>query len=135
VRSDAGLTLIEVLVAALLIGVALLPLMQLYPQIMEADQDVETSMRVGTAAGRKMEELLHRLRADITAVTSGTEACSDLPSCRVEWTITTGASSGTPGVGSLRTITVTSCVDGNGNAACETAELPVHYDAKVTSRP
>ena len=133
--ADEGLTFVEVLVAVLLIGAALVPLMQLYPQILEADQDVESSMRIGTTAGWKMEELIHRLRADINAVSSGGEACSALPSCWVAWTVAAEASSAAQGVGSLKTVSVTACVDRNGNSTCETSEQPVQYDAKVTSRP
>jgi Tfp pilus assembly protein PilV len=134
-NDEAGVTFLEVLVAAFLIGVALVPLMQLYPQIMEADQSSEQSTIVGMAAGRKMEELIHRLRADISGAASGAEACSDVPSCRVEWTIATDASSGVQGVGSLETVSVTACVDADGNGACDASEHPVRYDAKVTSRP
>ena len=134
-KSEAGFTLVEVLVAAFLIGVALVPLMQLYPGILEADQEVETDTRVETVASRKMEEIVNRLRSNISAVTSGAETCSDLPNCRVEWTIATEASSGTQGVGSLVTITVKACVDKNANAACDAGEVQVQDDAKVTSRP
>lgn len=134
-RSEAGLTFIEVLVATMLIGVALVPLIQLYPALLETDREVDTDMRVGTVAGRKMEEIVNRLRADITAVTSGSESCSDFPSCHVEWTITTESSSGVQGVGSLVTAMVTACVDANGNALCDVTDNMVRYDAKVTSRP
>ncbi len=134
-NADAGLTLIEVLVAAFLIGIALVPIMHLYPVALEVDEQIETGLRIGQAASRKMEEIASRLRADINAVTSGSETCSDVPSCRVEWTVATEASSGTQGVGALKTISVTACVDRNGNSACGTDETPVSYDAKVTSRP
>lgn len=133
--SETGLTLVEVLVAAFLIGVALVPLMQLYPQILEADQQSERSTIIGIAAGRKMEELMTRLRADTGSVTSGTEACPDLPSCRVQWTISTDAPGAGPGVGALMTIAVAACVDVDGNGDCGTPENPVRYDAKVTARP
>jgi Tfp pilus assembly protein PilV len=133
--TEAGLTLVEVLVAAFLIGVALVPLMQLYPQILEADQQSERSTIIGAAAGRKMEELIAGLRADIDSVTSGAETCGDLPSCRIEWTISTETSSGAQGVGSLKTVSVASCMDADGSGTCEDLESPVRYDAKVTSRP
>lgn len=132
---QAGLTFIEVLVATFLVGVALVPLVQLYPALLEADQAVDTDTRVGTVAGRKMEEIINRLRADITAVTSGAETCSDFLFCRVEWTITTELSSAVAGVGSLMTIMVTACVDRNGNSLCDGGDIMVRYDAKITSRP
>jgi Tfp pilus assembly protein PilV len=134
-NSEAGLTFVEVVVAALLIGVALVPLMQLYPQILEGDLYAEQGTVLGVAGAREMEELINRLRADINGATSGAAPCTDVPSCRIEWTIATEASSGTQGVGSLKTVSVTACVDANGNSVCDASEHPVRYDAKVTSRP
>lgn len=68
-------------------------------------------------------------------VASGTAACTDLPNCRLVWTIATELSSGTPGVGSLQTVQVVACQDTNGNSACDAGEKQVRYDAKVTTRP
>ncbi|HET6781247.1 MAG TPA: prepilin-type N-terminal cleavage/methylation domain-containing protein [bacterium] len=132
---QAGLTFIEVLVATFLVGVALVPLVQLYPALLEAEQVVDTDTRVGTVAGRKMEEIINRLRTDITSVTSGAETCTDFPSCWIEWTVATESSSAVVGVGSLVTTMVTACTDGNGNNACDGSDITVRYDAKVTSRP
>ena len=134
-KAQAGLTFIEVLVATFLIGVALVPLIQLYPALLETDQVVETDTRVGTVAGRKMEEIITLLRRDITSVTSGAEACADFPSCRVEWTIATESTSAVQGVGSLITMSVVACMDRNGNNACDSGDILIRYDAKVTSRP
>ncbi len=134
-RRASGVTLIEVLVAAGLIALALIPLMQLYPGILAADQESDLEMRVGTVAFRKMEELITRLRDDISSVTSGAESCLDFPGCRVVWTIASELSSGTPGVGQLETVGVVACADSNGNLACDAAEVQVRSDAKVTSRP
>lgn len=134
-KSEAGLTFIEVVVATFLVGVALVPLIQLYPALLETDQQVHTDTRVGMVASRKMEEIINRLRSDITAVASGTEPCSDFPFCRVEWTIATESSSATQGVGSLVTMMVKACRDNNGDSVCDGGDIVVQYDAKVTSRP
>jgi Tfp pilus assembly protein PilV len=69
------------------------------------------------------------------AVGSGTAACTDLPNCRLVWTITTELSSATSGVGTLKTVQVVACQDDNGNSACDGGERRVRYDAKITSRP
>lgn len=135
VKTQAGLTFVEVLVATMLVGVALVPLIQLYPALLETDQEIDTDMRVGTVAGRKMEEIINRLRSDITAVTTGGETCADFPSCWVEWTIGTEFSSAVAGVGSLVTTLVTACVDRNSNSTCDGNDITVRYDAKTTSRP
>lgn len=134
-KAQAGLTFIEVLVATFLVGVALVPLIQLYPALLETGDVVDTDTRVGTVAGRKMEEIVNRLRADITSVVSGAETCTDFPSCRVEWTVAVESTSAVQGVGSLVTLSITACTDRNGNSACDGGDIIVRYDAKVTSRP
>jgi prepilin-type N-terminal cleavage/methylation domain-containing protein len=135
VKRDAGFSLVEVLVAAMIIGLALVPLMQLFPGLLEEGQSDETTMRLGTVAVRQTEALVNSLRGNISSVTSGSATCADLPQCRLVWTITTEASSATPGVGSLVDVSVTACVDANGNGICDAGEPQVRYDAKVTSRP
>jgi prepilin-type N-terminal cleavage/methylation domain-containing protein len=134
-RREAGFSLVEVLVAALIIGIALVPLMQLFPGLLEEGQTDEATMRLGTVAVRQMESLVTSLRANITSVTSGSAACSDLPQCLVVWTVTTEASSAAQGVGSLVDVSVTACADTDGNSVCDAGETQVRYDAKVTSRP
>ncbi len=134
-KREAGFSLVEVLVAALLIGIALVPLMQLFPGLVEEDRTDEITMRLGTVAVRQMESLINSLRGNIGSATSGSTACSDFPQCLLVWTITTEASSATQGVGSLVDVSVTACVDVNSNGACDAGETQVRYDGKVTSRP
>ncbi len=134
-RRDEGFSLVEVLVAALLIAMALVPMMQLFPGLMQADLTDETTMRLATVAVRNMESITTSLRNNIASVASGSATCSDFPKCLVVWTVATAASSATPGVGSLVDVGVTACQDANGNGACGAGETQVHYDAKVTSRP
>ncbi len=134
-RGEAGLTLIEVLVATLLIGVALVPLMQLYPGLLQTNRQDETTMRLGTVAVRQTETIITSLRGNISSVASGAATCADLPACLVQWTIAAEATSAAQGVGQLIDVTVVACVDSNGNSVCDTAEPQVRYDAKVTSRP
>jgi len=135
VRGEAGLTLIEVLVATLLIGLALVPLMQLYPGLLQTNRQDETTMRLGTVAVRQTETIITNLRGNISSVASGGATCADLPACLVQWTIATEATSATSGVGQLIDVTVVACVDSNSNSMCDAGEPQVRYDAKVTSRP
>ena len=135
IRGQHGFTLVELLVAALILGLAIIPLLQVVPGTLAPAQVSETDLRLAAATTRKTEEIVGRLRADITSVTSGAEACADLPNCRLQWTITTELSSAAPGVGSLRTIATIACRDANTNSACDADEAQVRYDTKVTSRP
>jgi prepilin-type N-terminal cleavage/methylation domain-containing protein len=135
VKAQAGFSLVEVLVAALLIGVALVPLMQMFPGLLEEDQTDEVTMQLGAVAVRQTESLVNTLRGNITGAASGSAACPDLPGCRLVWTITTEAASATPGVGRLVDLSVIACVDTDGNGLCDPGETQVRQDAKVTSRP
>jgi prepilin-type N-terminal cleavage/methylation domain-containing protein len=130
-----GFTIVELLVAALILGIAIIPLLQVIPGTLAPAQVSETDLRLGAAATRKTEEIVGRLRSDINSVTSGAEACADLPNCRLQWTIAVELSSVAPGVGSLRTIATIACRDTNANSACDADEAQVRYDTKVTSRP
>ncbi len=134
-RGQGGFTIVELLVAALILGVAIIPLLQVIPGTLAPAQVSETDLRLSAAATRKTEEIVSRLRADITSVTTGAEACADLPNCRLQWTIATELSSVAQGVGSLRTIAAIACRDANANSACDADEALVRYDTKVTSRP
>ncbi|HEV8339766.1 MAG TPA: prepilin-type N-terminal cleavage/methylation domain-containing protein [bacterium] len=135
-RWEDGVSLIEVLVAVTLIGLALIPLMQLYPPALDADREAETGMRLGTVAARKMEDLIQQLRFDITSVVSGSESCAgNLPTCWLEWTVASEASSATMGVGVLIAVNVIACLDGSADLSCGAGEQQARNDAKVTSRP
>jgi prepilin-type N-terminal cleavage/methylation domain-containing protein len=134
-RGQSGFSLVEVLVAALLIAAALVPLMQNFPGLLQENQSDEVAMRLGTVAVRQMESLVNTLRGNITGATSGSAACPDLPACRLVWTVTTEASSATAGVGRLVDVSVIACTDTNGNGVCDPGEAQVRQDAKVTSRP
>jgi type II secretory pathway pseudopilin PulG len=134
-KAQGGFSLVEVLVAALLIATALVPLMQNFPGLLQEGQSDEVAMRLGTVAVRQMESLVNTLRGNIAGAASGGTACPDLPGCRLVWTITTEASSATSGVGSLVDVSVVACADTNGNGVCDPGETQVRQDAKVTSRP
>ena len=61
------MTLVEVLVAAFLIGVALVPLLHLYPGTLGFNVDSEINARLSAAAVRKMEEVIGIIRAPSAA--------------------------------------------------------------------
>jgi prepilin-type N-terminal cleavage/methylation domain-containing protein len=134
-RREDGFSLIEVIVAAMIIGVALVPLMQMMPGLIADDQADEATLQLGTVAVRKMEALTNSLRTNTSAVPSGASVCSDLPRCLLMWTVTTETSTTTQGVGALVDVSVTACVDQHGNGACDAGGPQIRYDAKVTARP
>jgi len=52
VKREGGFTLVEVLVAAMIIAIALVPLMQLFPALLDEGRSDETTRRQGTVAVR-----------------------------------------------------------------------------------
>ena len=134
-QAEAGVTLIELLVAVMLVSIAIMPLLQLVPGTLAPIQVSDSELRLAAVSTRKSEELINRLRSDINSVSTGAEVCTDVPNCRVEWTIATEQSSGITNVGSLKTVTTVACQDRDANGACDPTDDQVRYDAKVTSRP
>ncbi len=65
---EAGVALVEILVALLLVGIALVPLMQLYPNTLGFNLDAEYDLRLSAAATRKTEELIGLLRVPSTQI-------------------------------------------------------------------
>lgn len=133
IRGQRGFTLVELLVAALILGIAIIPLLQIVPGTLAPAQVSETDLRLAAAATRKIEELISLLRSPTPpSIGSYSEACADVPNCRIEWVIALDLSSG---VSWLRTVAVTACQDINGNAFCDSGENQVRFNTKVTSRP
>lgn len=132
--NERGVTLVELLVALALVSIAVIPFLEIFPVTLAGGRTTDVGLRLDGAAVRKTEELISRLRNNENPA-SGSEACTDMPNCRLEWTVATELSSGVTGVGWLRTVAVTACQDSNGNASCESGEEQVRFNTKVTSRP
>ncbi len=133
---EDGVSLIELLAAAFLISIAIVPILTLYPNTLGINRETEYGMILSTVALRKMEENINLMRpSGSVANPNGTATCTDLPNCLLVWTTTTELSSATQGIGTLKTLNVVACQDTNGNSACDAGERQVRYDAKITSRP
>lgn len=132
---EDGISLPEILVAALLIGLALVPLLKLYPGTLGYNVSTLNSI-LSAAAIRKSEELIALMRVrGATTPASGQVTCTDVPNCLLVWTITTEASSIAAGVGWLNDLSVVACQDQDTNNICDAGEPQVRYDTKITSRP
>jgi prepilin-type N-terminal cleavage/methylation domain-containing protein len=135
VTDARGFSLVEVAVAVLILGVALVPLVQLFPAVIADDAANEATLQLDAAAERQMELLVAQATGNPAAPGSGTAACPDAPGCLLTWTVTPELTSRAPGVGVLLDLSVTACADTNRNGVCEAGEPQVRYDAKATSRP
>ncbi len=70
------MSLAEILVAALLIGIALVPLLQLYPGTLGFNLESDFDMRLSAAAVRKMEEVINILRVPPVVFDGSTSAAT-----------------------------------------------------------
>ncbi len=132
---EDGISFPELLVAALLIGLVLIPLLQIYPRTLGYNVSKLDTI-LSAAAIRKAEELTALMRVrGASPPANGSAACSDIPNCLLVWTITTELSSAVPGVGWLADVTVVACQDQDRNNICDAGEPQVRYDGKGTSRP
>ncbi|MDR7408262.1 MAG: prepilin-type N-terminal cleavage/methylation domain-containing protein [Armatimonadota bacterium] len=136
-----GHTLVEVLVSVLLLALALVPLLELYPSLVAANQsDRDLSILSAVASGR-LEELRAGLFEGSVGLGTGSEPCPPpyevgdyFPlNCLLQWDVTSFQTD--PVGGWLRNAWVVACVDGNSSGTCDSGELQVRYETRVTSRP
>lgn len=129
---QAGQVLLEVLVSVLLLGIALAPLMGLYPSLLSTQEAQRDAVVLGHVAAGKLEEVAQGLRGGSGVVGAGSEPCSALPRCRLQWRVYGVGSD--PVAGWLRHVEVVACVDRDASGSCEPGETSVRYDTRATSR-
>lgn len=136
-----GHSLVEVLVSVLLLAIALVPLLELYPSLGAANESDRDLGVLSSAAAGKLEALRRQLLEGSLGAGTGFEPCpppanpADYfpPNCLLQWGVTSFQTD--PVGGWLRDAWVVACVDQNSSGACDAGELQVRYDTRVTSRP
>lgn len=137
-----GHTLVEVLVSVLLLAIALVPLLELYPSLVRANESDRDLSVLSPLASGKLETLrLELLRGPLVGPGSGSEPCPPPadpgdyfpPNCLLQWEVTSLQTH--PAGGWLRDAWVVACVDRDSSGACDPGEAQVRYDTRVTSRP
>lgn len=131
----------EVLVSVLLLAIALVPLLELYPSLVGANEsDRDVSVLSAAAAGR-LEELRRELLVGPAPIGPGSGPCpppaepTDYfpPNCLLQWEVTPFQTD--PVGGWLMHAWVVACADRDASGACDAGERQVRYDTRVTSRP
>ena len=95
-RNNKGFTLIEVLFAVLLLGIALIPIMQLMPSMYRINREMITENTLSFYAQDKLEEVKSRLASDFlyygptTITTTRTGQSVDPPNYLYEATVYSG---------------------------------------------
>lgn len=128
---DSGHTLLEVVVSVLLLAMALVPLVQLYPPVLSFARSQQQTELLASVASGKLEELAQVLRAG-GSVAPGFSPCPVAPGCRVVWQVENVQQH--PTAGWLRHLRTVACVDGNTNHQCDPGEEQVAYETRVTNR-
>jgi len=132
---EGGFSLVEILASVLLLAIALVPIMQLVPSLLQANESRRDLARLAAAGSSKLEELGELGRRGRLSVGTGSESCAGPPNCLLSWSVREEWRSSVPRAGSLYTIEVAACADANGNRTCDPAELQVRYVTRVTQRP
>jgi type II secretory pathway component PulJ len=131
--NQEGHTLLEVVLSVLLLAVALVPLLQLYPALLSGNRAYQESALLAVAASGKLEELAQGLRGGSVGAATGSEACPAPVGCRLVWTVQDLQTH--PTAGWLRHVSVVACSDANSSGTCDPGEVQVRYETRVTSRP
>lgn len=130
-KSSNAYSLLEVVIATFLMGLAIIPAMNFMTSAIHSGQELETWNKMNLLAVSKLEEQLAIAAAKfLEGSDSGTFSDPGLDTIRYNATRTTSAASG--GIADqLMVLTVTVWNDENGNAAVDSGEAQVSYATKL----
>ncbi|MHC2071043.1 type IV pilus modification PilV family protein [Bremerella sp. T1] len=132
-KSRGGYSLLEVVIATFLMGLAIIPAMNFMSGAIHASGELETWNQMNLLAVSKLEEQLSVAAADFTQGNeSGTFTDPGLEAIRFSASRSTSATVG--GIDErLMVISVTVWHDENGNTAIDASEAQVTYATKLAS--
>ncbi|MFN3152379.1 hypothetical protein [Bremerella sp.] len=132
-KSNNAYSLLEVVIATFLMGLAIIPAMNFMTSAIHARQELETWNQMNLLAVSKLEEQLSIAAADfLEGSDSGTFSNPGLNGIRYTATRTTSAVDG--GItDQLMVLTVTVWDDENGNSSVDSDEPQVSYATKLAS--
>ena len=132
-KSHNAYSLLEVVIATFLMGLAIIPAMNFMTSAIHAGQELETWNQMNLLAMSKLEEQLSIAAADfVEGSDSGTFADPGLDGIRFVTSRSTSAASG--GIADqLMVLNVTVWDDENGNASIDSGEAQVSYATKLAS--
>lgn len=132
-KSNNAYSLLEVVIATFLMGLAIIPAMNFMTSAIHAGQELETWNQMNLLAVSKLEEQLSIAAADfLEGSDSGTFSNPGLNGIRYTATRTTSAVEG--GIADqLMVLTVTVWDDENGNSSIDSDEPQVSYATKLAS--
>lgn len=132
-KSNNAYSLLEVVIATFLMGLAIIPAMNFMTSAIHTGQELETWNQLNLLAVSKLEEQLSVAAADfLDGSDNGTFSDPGLEGIRYSATRSTSAASG--GItDQLMVLTVTVWDDENGNSAVDSGEAQVSYATKLAS--
>lgn len=133
VSSRKAYSLLEVVIATLLLGLAIIPAMKFMSSAIHSGYELETWNQMNLMAVSKLEEQLSIAANDfVTGSQSGTFTEPGLTGMRYQASRSTAAGDG--GIdGRLMVVQVTVWSDEDGDAALDASERKVTYATKVAS--
>jgi len=132
-KSPNAYSLLEVVIATFLMGLAIIPAMNFMTSAIHAGQELETWNHMNLLAMSKLEEQLSIAAADFAEGSeSGTFSDPGLAGIRYAATRSTATANG--GIADrLMVVSVTVWDDENGNSAADSGEAQVSYATKLAS--
>lgn len=132
-KSNNAYSLLEVVIATFLMGLAIIPAMNFMTSAIHTGQELEVWNQLNLLAVGKLEEQLSIAAADFLEGTDS-GAFTDPGTSGIRFTATRSTASANGGiVDQLMRITVTVWNDENGNSAVDSGEAQVTYATKLAS--
>lgn len=128
VTRERGFTILEVLIAIIILSVTLIPLIGLLPQVLVISSEVDRQTKVSFLARQKVEEVKTKTICNFTYDYSEPTTPFPDPDSTFKYTVTVGTGS------DIKDINVSVWYDRNGNDAIDDGEENIELNAKVARR-
>lgn len=131
--NEKGFTLIEVLLAIVILGIAIIPLMQIFPQASLIAANTKQETRIGFLAQQKLEQVKGQALAYFYGNYSESATAFPSPDSDFKYTVNYFTASGDDG-NYVRAIKVTVWYDDNNNGIIDGSENMIELNTKVSRR-
>ncbi len=131
--NEGGFTIIEVLLAIVIMSIAIIPLMQLFPQASLIANDTQQETRISFLAQQKLEQVKSQALGYFYGNYTESATAFPSPDTDFKYTVDYFTASGDDG-NQIRSIKVRVWYDGNNNGIVDGTENLIELYTKVSRR-
>ncbi len=131
--NEGGFTLIEVLLAIVIMSIAIIPLMQIFPQASLIANDTQQETRISFLAQQKLEQVKSQALSYFYGNYTESATAFPSPDTVFKYTVDYFTASGDDG-NQIRSIKVRVWYDGNNNGIVDGTENLIELYTKVSRR-